>query len=124
VTMPEENEIDNEFVIVRNASIMEKAKKGIIELEGFLKKRNEFYIKQERYFVLTRDGCIKYYKDKTLQRGSFLLDKTTKITNPKKGRLEIVMPRRTFILFNSGSKEETVTVDMWFKSLNKMLEDF
>jgi predicted homoserine dehydrogenase-like protein len=117
VEMPLEHDLDNEFVIVRNASIMEKQKKGLIKLEGWLKKRNEFYIKQERYFILTQDGCIKYYKDKTLQRGSFLLDKTTKVNMPKKGRIEIKLPKRTFILFNSGMKDETNTVDMWFKAL-------
>ena len=40
---------------------------------GDLKKRNKFFVKQTRTFVLTNEPRIKYYKNKTELRGEVLL---------------------------------------------------
>lgn len=38
--------------------------------EGKLKKRNKWYSKQQRYFILQRDGQILYYKDQVKLKGT------------------------------------------------------
>ena len=72
--IPEQIIEDSQFVQRKSATILVKEQQDLVVREGVLKKRNEYRIKQARTFILQRDGLIKYYKDKTLHRGTILLD--------------------------------------------------
>ena len=56
---------------------------------GELKKKNKYFMKQVRFFVLTRDGRVDYFKDKILLRGSIRLAKDSKVVKLGKDRFEI-----------------------------------
>ena len=100
--IPESIMEDSEFVIRKSATIIHKEEQNLVVREGILKKRNEFRLKQARLFVLTRDGCIKYYKDQTLHRGTIVLDAGTQVKRDGKKGFKIVTPQRTWHLYDEG----------------------
>ncbi len=50
-----------------------------IMFKGILLKKNKFFQKQPRLFILQKDGVLKYYKDFTKYKGNIILSKTTKV---------------------------------------------
>lgn len=91
----------------------------MIVRQGDLKKKNEYMIKQTRFFVLSRDGQIKYYKDKTLHRGTVLLCRETRVTKTSRTSFEIVAPSRTWFLY----EVETNTIDAWIRDIEAIVAD-
>ena len=57
--------------------------------EGELKKRNEFRLNQKRHFVLSRDGQMKYYKNKAMHRGTIVLGPETTVAKTSKNTFEV-----------------------------------
>ena len=73
----------------QNQSITKNEELGLIVYQGELKKKNQWSMKQVRTFVLGRDGEMKYYKDKTLYRGSIILCRKTKVIKTSRNTFEI-----------------------------------
>jgi hypothetical protein len=57
--------------------------------QGQLKKRNPYFMNQERIFKLYSDGKIEYYKDAKDLRGTLYLSRKTKIVKTAKDKFEI-----------------------------------
>ena len=70
-------------------------------------------MKQTRLFVLGRDGQMKYYKDKTLHRGTVLLCRYTRVVKKSSTHFEIITPTRTWYLFQLHPN----TIDLWIKDI-------
>jgi hypothetical protein len=74
-----------------------KGRDGILR-EGILLKRNEWYWKQERHFVLHTNGELKYYKDGN-QRGTIMLNAQTRLQIESRSHLELHNAGRVYHLF-------------------------
>jgi len=85
----------------------------MIVRQGELKKRNEYMMKQRRLFVMSNDGIIKYYKDKTLHRGTIILCNQTRIAKTSKTSFEIVTPSRTWYMYESVPN----SIDAWIRDV-------
>lgn len=103
----------------RTCSIIIRDEDNVV-FQGMMKKRNEWYMKQERFFVLTKDGVIKYFKDKTLLRGSIILCKESKCIRTSKYSMELQIPSRTYYLFESDF--EPHSLDKWIAEINKVIK--
>lgn len=77
-------------------------------------------MKQNRTFVLGRDGEMKYYKDKTLYRGSIILCRNTKVIKTGRSTFEIQTPKRTFYLLESESAPNQL--DKWIEAIEKVIK--
>ncbi len=86
--------------------------------QGELKKRNEYLMKQVRLFILARDGTIKYYKNKTLHRGTVILDGSSKLVKTSKNSFEIVTASRTWYLY----EVESNTTDGWMRDIQQVID--
>ena len=82
-----------------------------------MKKRNEYLMKQVRLFILARDGTMKYYKNKTLQRGTIILDSESRLNKTSKNSFEIVTPSRTWYLY----EVEANTTDAWIRDIQAVI---
>ena len=80
--------------------------------EGVLQKRNEWYWKQERHFVLYLNGEVKYFQNEADQKGTIVMNKNTKINRTSKTSFEITLDKRTYYLF-----AEEIQVDLWIHDL-------
>ena len=85
-----------------------------------MKKRNEFYIKQVRLFILNKEGKIDYYKDKILYRGTIKLTKDTKVIKTGKDRFEIHTPHRVYYLFETDSGRHES--DNWIDRIREVIQ--
>lgn len=108
---------DSLFVMRKSATIVQKEEQNLVVREGELKKRNEYRLKQTRLFCLTRDGLIKYYKDKMLHRGTILLCKNSRVSKSSKKSFEIKTPKRTWYLY----EVETNTIDAWIRDIESVI---
>eukprot|EP00347_Sterkiella_histriomuscorum_P022448 403338451 len=93
---------------------------NIVLYQGELKKRNKFYWNQVRFFVLSKNGTLNYYKDKQLLRGFIKLCKDTKIVKTAKDKFEIQCPQRTFYL--SESDNYRLSSDEWIEKISEIIE--
>ena len=59
--------------------------------------------------MMTKDGLIKYYKDKTLHRGTIILCTQTRAQKTGTNKFEIITPTRTWYLYEA----EGNTIDGW-----------
>ena len=115
--IPQQILVESEFEIRKSATLVTRDEQNLVAREGELKKRNEFMMRQTRWFSLTRDGQIKYYKNKTLHRGTILLCKQTRVEKTSKTSFEIVTPSRTWYLY----EVEDNTVDLWTNDILKVI---
>ena len=74
-------------------------------------------MKQNRLFVISRDGQIKYYKDKTLHRGTVLLCRYTTVAKTSRTSFEIKTPSRTWYLFDAGDN----SIDGWIRDIETVI---
>ena len=98
-------------------SVEQTFEEGVPIRDGEMKKRNEFYWKQVRRFVLYPDGNIKYYKNKTIQRGNIFLDGKTRVVKTGRNSMEIQQAARTYYLFDSGKSD----IDGWITDLKRVI---
>lgn len=73
-----------------------------------------------RYFTLTQDGALCYYKDKQLLRGQINLCKDTRVVKSAKDKFEIQCPQRTFYL--SETDKEKQVVDFWIEKITEVID--
>ena len=60
---------------------------------------------------------IKYYKDKTLIRGTIILCKQSRVSKTSKSSFEIITPTRTWYLYDIGSN----TIDAWIRDIEHVV---
>ena len=77
-----------------------------------LQKRNEWYWKQDRRFLLQNDGQIKYY-DEEEQKGTVIMDKNARCIRTGKLSFEIQIVNRTYFLFGKTITE----VEQWIEEI-------
>lgn len=112
--MKSQNKKDEPFVL-------KEIKKGI------LKKRNEWYIQQERTFLLTNEPTLKYYRNETILRvnpinayhnfllqGEIRLSKNVYARRNGRDRFEIVTPGRVYFLREIKAGDS----DSWIQAIN------
>ena len=58
------------------------------------------------------NGEVKYYKDKTDQKGTIIIDKNSKIERTSTTAFEVTVGKRTYYLFG-----EQMVVDLWVHDL-------
>ena len=80
-------------------------------------KRNEWYWKQERLFVLTLDGTIKYFDIDIVQKGEINMNKQTRCVRDSDKHFELINGDRTYYLFS----EKAGVVDQWITDINKVV---
>ena len=97
-----------------------KDEENIVVYQGELKKKNRYFIYQARFFVLTKDGALNYYKDQALLRGSIRLCKDTRIVKVGKDKLDIVAPSRTFHMCESD--KDRLSIDTWIDHMKSVIE--
>ena len=59
---------------------------------GQLKKRNQYYMKQVRTFILTNEPKLTYYKNETELKGEIILSRQVYARRSGRDRFEIVTP--------------------------------
>lgn len=69
---------------------------------------------------MSPDGLIKYYKDKTLHRGTIILCKQTRTIKTSKSSFEIVTPTRTWYLYTLSDQTMDV-VDAWVRDIEHVV---
>lgn len=67
--------------------------------------------------MLQRDGLIKYYKDKTLHRGTIMLEQSTIVKRNGKKAFDIVTPSRTWHLY----AEDPAGVQVWITAIIEVI---
>lgn len=67
--------------------------------EGILQKRNVWFWKQDRHFILHKNGLLSYYSDGTA-KGMILLNKYSKVDIIQEGQFDLtVREGRVYHLF-------------------------
>ncbi|CDW74527.1 3-phosphoinositide-dependent protein kinase-1 [Stylonychia lemnae] len=93
---------------------------NIVIYQNELKKKNKYYWPQLRFFILTKNGQLSYFKDKALYRGQIRLCKETKVVKTAKDKFEIQTPTRTFYL--SESDNSKLSSDIWIDKIREVIE--
>ena len=87
--------------------------------EGHLKKKNEWYIKQERRFVLYKSGKIEYFEPKKNEkRGSFQLTYNCEVHRVTANQFDVSVPGRVYNLYSVLDHEP---VEGWVQDLNSII---
>ena len=76
-----------------------------IVCRGFLLKKNRWFQKQVRYFILHPNGELKYYKDVKKYKGKITLGKNTRILKTAKNQIEVPTVDKSYILIEMDKKE-------------------
>lgn len=101
----------------KSATIIHKEQSNQVVREGELKKRNEYLIKQTRLFVLDRNGTMRYYKNKTMHRGTVILCNQTVLAKTSRTSFEVQTPSRTWYLYEI----EPQTIDKWIYDIESVI---
>ena len=83
-------------------------------------KRNKWYWKQDRLFILSQDGQLKYFDLDAEQKGTILLTKETRILKKKAAHFEIINPERTWYLYSEDKQPEPI-IDAWVAALTSVI---
>jgi PH domain len=67
--------------------------------------------------VLHHDGQIKYYDEKDDQKGTIVMEKTTRCIRTGKLSFEVQIDNRIYYLFGSSMQD----VDSWLEEIQKVL---
>lgn len=72
---------------------------------GHLKKKNQYFMKQVRTFILTNEPKLTYYKNETEYKGEVILSRQVYARRSGRDRFEIVTPQRTYFLIECSAGE-------------------
>lgn len=87
--------------------------------EGPIRKRNPYFMNQDRVFKLYSDGKIEYYNEKNVMRGTLYLSAKSKIVKTAKDKFEIHNHDRTYFLSESDS--EKLSSGGWIDALDGVI---
>ncbi|CDW87721.1 3-phosphoinositide-dependent protein kinase 1 [Stylonychia lemnae] len=100
---------------------LEEGKIEVKELKrGLIKKRNQYYMKQVRTFILTTEPKLSYYKDETEYRGQIPLTRQVYARRSGRDRFEVVTPQRTYFLFECQAGDS----DQWIVQINQVISQY
>ncbi|CDW79872.1 agc pdk1 protein kinase [Stylonychia lemnae] len=88
--------------------------------KGLLKKKNRFYMQQQRIFILTSEPRLKYYKNDADFRGEISLTQDVVAKYNGDGSFKLSTNRKVYVLkeVNAGEAEE------WVIAINNAVEQF
>ena len=87
--------------------------------DGILSKRNEYYWKQDRRFVLYQSGRVLYFEPKTNEmRGHLQLTARCHCERVSPKQFNLIVPGRTFNLYAAQEK----ALDGWLQDINAVLQ--
>ncbi|KAG5860060.1 PH domain-containing protein [Encephalitozoon hellem] len=113
-----------------NKEIFEEREKGNILAEGWMWKKRRIFscFWHQKYFVLTKDGILKYYKanGKRHAKGNWDMKKSIEVRNYNLSSEENNHPCRIMVFFPDCSFllafDERKTKDYWVDKLNRAIE--
>lgn len=87
---------------------------------GILKKKNRFFMKQTRIFVLTTEPRLKYYKTEHDFRGEIPLTQEVVAKTNGDGSFSLIAQRKTYVMVEiaPGDAEE------WVEAINEAVQTY
>ncbi|AFN83155.1 putative protein kinase domain-containing [Encephalitozoon romaleae SJ-2008] len=112
-----------------NKEIFEERDKGEIVAEGWIWKKRRIFscFWHQKYFVLTKDGTLKYYKadGRRHAKGNWNMKESTEIRHYNLSSEENTHPCRIMVFFSDHSFllafDERNTKDYWVEKLNRAI---
>mmetsp|Transcript_16283 Transcript_16283/g.27527 ORF Transcript_16283/g.27527 Transcript_16283/m.27527 type:complete len:122 (+) Transcript_16283:1138-1503(+) len=88
--------------------------------KGELRKKNKYLMKQVRYFTLSDQGEIKYYRDRNEYRGNIWLTNKSKVFKTARDTFEIHSHSRVYYIEECDAKKNTI--DEWVKMIDSVIK--